>query len=137
MSSGIARAREELFAAHLLSTTGFAAQAVAQAFRAALTAAEAALLLLDRAPGPEQAPIVAAFLRHVVRERGLDTAAGRRLRSLHNRAAQADADGNVPQSEAPPAIADATQVVELVADWIDRSHEVARTRPRGPTKRRR
>ncbi len=140
MSTGIARAREELFAAHLLSTTGFAAQAVVQAFRAAVSGAEAALLLLDRAPGPDQAAVVAAFLRHVIRERGLHPDAGRLLRSLHNRAAQANADADVPQAEAPLAIADATTVVDLVATWIDKSERVAGERPntgRPPSKRRR
>lgn len=140
MSTGIARAREELFAAHLLSTTGFAAQAVLQAFQAAVSGAEAALLLLDRAPGPDHGAVVSAFLRHVVRERGLDPVAGRHLRSLHNRAAQANADGAVPQPEAPLAVADATVVVDLVDAWIDTSIRVATTRPTGgrpPSKRRR
>jgi uncharacterized protein (UPF0332 family) len=125
MSTGIPRAREELFAAHLLSTTGFAAQSVAHSVRAALGAAEAALLLLDRTPPAEPAAVVAAFVRHVVRERGLDPEAGRLLRSLFNRGVQADADGVVPQSEAPAAITDATAVVDTVEAWIDRSDRVA------------
>ncbi|HVH23317.1 MAG TPA: hypothetical protein VNA11_12750, partial [Pseudonocardia sp.] len=109
MSTGVARAREELFAAHLLATTGFAAQCVGLCFRAALAAAEEALSLLDRPPDPRPAAVVAAFIRHVVRERGLDPAAGRRLRSLLNRSEQAHADGLVPQPEASAAIADATE----------------------------
>lgn len=135
MSTGIARAREELFAAHLLSTTGFAAQAVGLAFRAAGAAAEAALILLDRAPGPEPSDVVARFVRHVVRERGLDPEAGMLLRSLLNRAEQADADGAVPQREAPRAIADATIVVDVVAAWIDKSAQVASERPPKPRRR--
>jgi uncharacterized protein (UPF0332 family) len=131
MSTGVARAREELFAAHLLGTTGFAAQSVAHAFRAAVSAAEAALLLLDRAPGPEPAAIVAAFVRHVVRERGVDPEAGRLLRSLLNRAAQANADGAVPQAQAPLAIADATVVVDTVATWLDKAERVASERAGG------
>lgn len=129
--TGIARAREELFAAHLLATTGFAAQAVALAFRSALAAAEAALLLIDRKPDPHPAAVVSAFVVGVVRERGLDPRAGRLLRSLFNRAEQADADGAVPQPEAPTAIADATVVVDIVADWIEGSRRAAERRPAG------
>lgn len=131
MSTGIARAREELFAAHLLSTTGFAAQSVAHSFRAAESAAEAALLLLGRIPGPEPAMVVSAFLRHVVRERGLNPEAGRQLRSLFNRAARAHADGAVPQAEAPAAIEDATTVVDIVAAWLDAANRAAQDRPGG------
>jgi hypothetical protein len=50
-----------------------------------------------------------------VRERGLDPHAGQRLRSLLNRAEQANADGAVPQPEAAAAITDATEVVDVVA----------------------
>ena len=134
MSTGIARAREELFAAHLLATTGFAAQSVALSFRAALAAAEEALVLLGRATDPRPAAVVSAFLVHVVRERGLDPHAGQRLRSLLNRAEQANADGAVPQPEAAAAIADATEVVDVVATWVEKSRQVAevRARPRAP-----
>lgn len=131
MSTGIARAREELFAAHLLGTTGFAAQTVGLAFRAALAAAEAALMLLDRPPAPEPAAVVAAFVRHVVRERGLDPDAGAKLRSLYNRHVQAGADGAVPQAEAPLALADATVVIDVVEEWIKTSHRVAEERGPG------
>ena len=130
MSTGLARAREELFAAHLLATTGFAAQSVALSFRAAMAAADEALTLLDRAPDPQPAAVVAAFINHVVRERGLDHEAGRLLRSLLNRAEQAGADGAVPQPEAPAAIADATEVIDVVARWIEKSHQVATERKR-------
>ncbi len=132
MTTGIARAREELFAAHLLGTTGFAAQTVGLAFRAALAAAEAALMLLDRPPAAEPAAVVAAFVRHVVRERGLDSEAGRLLRSLYNRQLQAATDGVVPQQEAPQALADATMVIDAVDDWIKTSHRVAEVR--GPAR---
>jgi hypothetical protein len=130
MSTGIARAREELFAAHLLATTGFAAQCVALSFRAGLAAAEEALVLLGRVPDHPPAAVVSAFLVHVVRGRGLDPHAGQRLRSLLNRAEQAEADGAVPQPEAAAAIADATEVVDLVATWVEKSHQVANERPR-------
>ena len=132
MSTGIARAREELFAAHLLGTTGFAAQTVELAFRAALASAEAALMLLGKPPAAEPPAVVTAFVRHVVRERGLDPDAGRRLRSLYNRQLQAAADGDVPQAEAPQALADATTVIDAVDDWIKTSLRVAEER--GPTR---
>lgn len=130
MSTGVARAREELFAAHLLATTGFAAQCVALCFRAAQAAAEEALLLLDRPPDPRPAALVAAFVRHVVRERGLDPHAGQRLRSLLNRAEQAHSDGSVPQPETAAALADATEVVDAVATWVEKSRQVAEDRAR-------
>lgn len=133
MSIGVPRAREELFAAHLLATTGFAAQAVSHAVHAALSAAEAALLLLGRVPPADPAAIVAAFVRHAVRERGLDPEAGRQLRSLLNRGVAASSDGNVPQAEAPVAIADATVVVDIVAAWIDSSNRAGARRPAGTT----
>lgn len=137
MSTGIARAREELFAAHLLGTTGFAAQTVGLAFRAALAAAEAALMLLDRPPAHDPAAVVAEFVRHVVRERGLDADAGAKLRSLYNRHVQAGADGEVPQAEAPLALADATVVIDVVEDWIKTSHRVAEERGPGRGRSRR
>ncbi|QJY45761.1 hypothetical protein [Pseudonocardia broussonetiae] len=131
---GVARAREELFAAHLLGTTGFAAQTVALAYRAALAAAEAALLELGRPPGPEPAAVVAAFLRHVVAERGLDPEAGRLLRSLHNRAELAHDDGAVPTEEGPSAIKDASLVVDTVEAWLTHSDfvAIARSAPKAP-----
>lgn len=141
--TGAARAREELFAAHLLGNTGFVAQTVACAFRGALAAAEAALLELGRPPEPEPAAVVAAFVRHVVGERGLDLDAGRLLRSLHNRAEQAHADGTVPPAEAPRAILDATAVVDLVEAWLEHSDYVTIARgapqsgkPGAPSRRR-
>lgn len=136
--TGVPRAREELFAAHLLATSGFAAQAVALAFRSALAAAEAALLELDRPPAPEPGAVVAAFVRHVVNERGLDADAGRLLRSLHNRAELAHADGAVPQPEGPAAIADATAVVEIVDAWLQHADWVgiARSTRAHPPRRR-
>jgi hypothetical protein len=140
---GIPRAREELFAAHLLGTTGFAAQTVALAFRAALAAAESALLELGRPPEPEPGAVVAAFVRHVVIERGLQPEAGRLLRSLHNRAELAHADGAVPPGEGPAAISDATTVVDVVDEWLKHSEFVAiargegvPSRPRPPRRKR-
>lgn len=124
MSTGISRAREDLFAAHLLATTQFAAQAVELAHHGALAAAAAALEALDRVAPREPVVLVATFLRQVVRERGLQPSAGRLLRALHNRAVLA-ADGSVvPQETATEAIADATAVIEAVDDWLTHSEFV-------------
>jgi hypothetical protein len=139
----VERARDELFAAHLLASTGFAVPTIALALRAALAAAEGALLELDRVPPPEPAAVVAAFVRHVVGERGLDPAAGRALRSLLGRAELTATAAPVPPVEGPAAIADATAVVDAVDAWLTHSDfvSIARsvgvpTRPR-PQRRRR
>ena len=136
--TGIDRAREELFAAHLLATTQFAAQAVALAHRGVLAAADAALEALDRLPPAAPAALVGMFLKQVVRERGLDPEAGRLLRAVHNRAVLADADGAVPPQEALRAIADATAVVDAVDDWLTHSEfvTIARESLRPPRRRR-
>ena len=143
MITGVERAREDLFAAHLLATTGFGAQSLAVTARAALTAVAAALVELGRVPPPDPAGVAAAFVRHVVRERGLDPETGRLLRSLHNRAVLADETGVVPQEELPRAISDATAVVDVVDAWLTRSEivTIARTvrpaRPGPPPRRQR
>ncbi len=136
--TGIARAREELFAAHLLATTQFAAQAVALAHRGVLSAADAALEALDRVSPADPAALVGMFLKQVVRERGLDPEAGRLVRALHNRAVLADADGVVPPEEAARAIADATTVVDAVDDWLTHSEfvTIAREAIRPPRRKR-
>ncbi|HKQ42320.1 MAG TPA: hypothetical protein VJT79_07530 [Pseudonocardia sp.] len=137
--TGIARAREELFAAHLLATTQFAAQSVALAHRGMLAAADAALEALDRVPPTDPAALIGMFLKQVVRERGLDPEAGRLVRALHNRAVLADADGRVPPEEAPRAIADASAVIDAVDDWLTHSEfvTIAREslRPAAPRRR--
>jgi hypothetical protein len=138
VSTGIARAREELFAAHLLATTQFAAQAVALAHRAVLAAADAALEALDRVSPADPTALIGMFLKQVVRERGLDPDAGRLLRVLHNRAVLAEADGDVPPQEAPRAIAEATAVVDAVDDWLTHSEfvSIARESLRPPRRKR-
>ena len=136
--TGIARAREELFAAHLLATTQFAAQAVALAYRGALAAADAALEALDRAPPADPAGLIGMFLKQVVRERGLNPEAGRLVRALHNRTLLADANGAIPPEEGPRAIADATAVVDAVDDWLTHSEfvTIAREAVRPPRRKR-
>lgn len=139
MSTGVARAREDLFAAHLLATTQFGAQAVELAHRGALAAAEAALDALDRVAPAEPTALIAAFLRQVVRERGLDPGVGRLVRSLHNQAVLATANGVVPLDEAARAIADATALIDAVDDWLTQSEfvTIARDVIRPPGRRRR
>jgi uncharacterized protein (UPF0332 family) len=129
MAAPIGRARDELAAAHVLAVSGLTAQSVAVAFRGALQGAEAALLLLDRVPPAGDAAVVAAFLRHVVRERGLDAEAGRRLRLLLNRHQLAEV-GAPPPEEAHAALDDARHVIDVVAAWIEVSLQVAEERGR-------
>lgn len=138
MSTGIPRARADLFAAHLLATTQFAAQAVELAHHGALAAATTALEALDRVAPREPAVLVAIFLRQVVRERGLSADAGRHLRALHNVAVVAGDDGAVPREAASEAIADATSVVDAVDDWLTHSEfvTIARAVVRPPPRRR-
>jgi len=123
----IGRARDELTAGHVLAVAGLTAQSVAVALRGALQVAEAALLLLDRVPPAGESAVVAAFLRHVVRERGLDPEAGRRLRLLLNRQQLAEI-GAPPLDVAQAALDDARCVIDLVGEWICVSEEVARER---------
>ena len=59
-----------------------------------------------------------------MRERGLDPEVGRLLRSLHNRAVLAAADGAVPPGEAMAAITDATALVDGVDEWLTQSEIV-------------
>lgn len=142
MTSGVDRAREELAAARSLCDGDFAAQAVSGASRAAVRAAEDALLLLGRSAAHDP-DVVTAFVRFVVRERGLDPEVGRLLRSLLNRGRQVERTHDaVPPGQAPAAIRDATAVVDAVAAWVDRSIQVAaergpRNAPRPPRRARR
>lgn len=139
MSTGIHRAREELFAAHLLATTQFAAQAIELAHCGALAAAEAALEALDRVAPAEPTALIAAFLRQVVRERGLDPEVGQLMRSLHNQAVLATVNDVVPLDEAARSIADATALVDAVDDWLTQSEfvTIARDVMRPPRRRKR
>lgn len=96
----MARAQEELAAARLLANGGFAAQAVSRAYYGAFYAAEAVLLQLDETRS-KHSGVVAAFVRLVVQPGGIDPDAGRLLRSLFDRRAQADYSENaVPPDEA-------------------------------------
>ncbi|RZT89218.1 uncharacterized protein (UPF0332 family) [Pseudonocardia sediminis] len=116
--TGIARARQELAAARLLTENGFTAAAVSRAFHAAFYAAETALLVLGETRA-QHSDVVSAFVRRVVRERALEPQAGRLLRSLFNRYWLADHSyETTPDAEAVAALTDATFVVDAVVDWL-------------------
>jgi uncharacterized protein (UPF0332 family) len=109
---GLERGRQELAAAQLLVDHGFAAQAVSRAYFAAFYAAEEALLAVGEVRS-KHAGVVAAVGRELVRDRGLDPAAGRLLRSLFARRSRADYElGGVPIDEAARAVSDAGLVVD-------------------------
>jgi hypothetical protein len=122
-----APAAQELAAARVLAVSGLTSSAVTVSLRAAVQAAETALMLLDRVPPAGQAALVAEFVAVVVRERGLDPAVGRALRLLLNRQQLAEVTAP-PQAEAEAAIADATLVTEAVAEWREVAQRVARDR---------
>ena len=92
----LARSRQELRAARLLSGGGFGAQAVSRAYYAAFYAPEEALLALGETRS-KHSGVLSAFGRLVVREGGLDEAMGQVLRSLFERRNDADYAG-VPVS---------------------------------------
>lgn len=115
---GISRARQELAAAQLLAENGFPAQAVSRAYYAAFYSAEAALLSFGETRA-KHSGVVSAFGRLLVRGRGVEEEAGRLLRSLFERRAQADYEVvDVPIEEAHQAVADAAVVVETVERWL-------------------
>lgn len=130
MSAAIDRAGADLAAAQELSDAGHIAQAVVGAFSAARHAAEAALLAIGETRATD-AGVVSAFVARVVRERALDPAAGRLLRSLHNRALLADLSYDpAPPHEATAAVHDATAVVDAVLAWLDEPVRTANGRIR-------
>jgi uncharacterized protein (UPF0332 family) len=114
----IARAEEELAAARLLANGGFAAQAVSRAYYGGFYAAEAVLLELGETRS-KHSGVVAAFVRLVVQAGGIDPDAGRLLRSLFDRRAQADySEVAVPPGEAAAAIDDAETVIRAAVSWL-------------------
>ena len=118
---GIARARQELAAAQLLAKNGFPAQAVSRAYYAAFYSAETALLRLGETRA-KHSGVGSAFGRLLVRGRGVDEEAGRLLRSLFERRAQADYEvADVPNEEAHQAVIDAAFVVETVERWLNQA----------------
>lgn len=118
VSGLMARADRELAAAELLAAGGFEAQAISRAYYGAFYAAEAALLQLGETRS-KHSGVVAAFVRLVVQPGGIEADAGRLLRSLFDRRAQADdSEDQVPSAEATTAIRDAGIVISSIAAWL-------------------
>ena len=115
---GLERAKRELQAARLLAKNGFAAQAISRSYFAAFYAAEAALLVVGEVRS-KHSGVVAATAQVLVGQHGLDTGAGRLLRSLFERRSHADYDlDEAPVEEGSAALADATMVVDAIERWI-------------------
>jgi hypothetical protein len=122
---GVVRAQAELAAAGLLAAQGFAAQSIACAFRAAVLAAQCALAALDETRD-HPSDVVSAYVRRVVRERAMDPATGRALRTLLNRSALAERTWcDTPAAEATAALAEAEAVLDAVTTWLDDPHRSA------------
>ncbi len=116
--SGMDRARLELEAAELLASHGFAAPAVSRAYYAAFYAAEEALALVGVVRS-KHSGVVAAVATVLVWQPGLDTEAGRLLRSLFERRSRADYSlDDTPAEEATQAVTDADAVVTAINRWM-------------------
>lgn len=112
------RARHELEAAELLSAHGFAAPAVSRAYYAAFYAAEEALALVGVVRS-KHSGVVAAAATILVKQHGLDTEAGRLLRSLFERRSRADYGiDDTPAQEATQAVKDGSAVVTTIQRWM-------------------
>jgi uncharacterized protein (UPF0332 family) len=118
----LARSRTELDAARVLTSAGFADQAISRAYYAAFYAAEAALSLLGQTRS-KHAGVIVAFGRLVVRDGGFDARLGgelRRLFELRNAADYSWLDAPHPEGDDP--IGTAQSFVQGVEHWIaDRS----------------
>lgn len=118
-SPGLPRSRRELAAARLLADEGFRAQTISRAYFAAFYAADAALQTVGESHS-KHAGVIAAFIRLLVRDRGVDPEVGRLLRSLFERRNEADyTSAAVSSTEAGSAIADVERVVASVAAWME------------------
>jgi uncharacterized protein (UPF0332 family) len=115
----MARCRDEIAAAKILSRDGLPAQAVSRCYYAVFYAAEAALLSLGESRS-KNAGVICAFPQLVVKREGVDERAGRLLRSLYDRGSHADYDlAPVPQQEADQAIEDAEFVAKVIQQWLE------------------
>ncbi|MEE8376478.1 MAG: HEPN domain-containing protein [Acidimicrobiia bacterium] len=119
VEEGMARCRDEIAAAKVLSKEGFAAQAISRCYYAVFYAAEAALLSLGESRS-KHAGVISAFGQLVVVREGVDERAGRLLRSLYDRRSHADYDlAPVPTQEAHQAIEDAETVAVIIQQWLE------------------
>lgn len=113
------RAHRDLEAARHLLTNGFPSQAISRAYYSAFYAAHAALGAL----GEERSThggVISAFNRLVVKEGGLDRAAGRWLRRLFDDRSKADYQENeVDREAAERDVRDAERFVDAVTSWIE------------------
>ena len=103
----------------MLTSAGFADQAISRAYYGAFYAAEAALLALGETRS-KHSGVVAAFGRLVVRERGFDVTLGgelRRLFELRNAADYSWLDAPRPEGDDP--IGAAQRFVEGVERWLE------------------
>jgi uncharacterized protein (UPF0332 family) len=118
-NQGLGRAEQELAAARLLVQGGFAAQAVSRSYYAAFYAAEAALAEIGEVRS-KHSGVVAATAQLLVGQHGLDSNAGRLLRSLFERRGHADYDlDETPEEEGGLAVADAAEVVSAIRRWFN------------------
>ena len=116
--TALTRSRQEIEAARLLAEGDFGAQAVSRAYYAAFYAAEQALSSLDESRS-KHSGVIAAFVKLVVREGGLDEETGRILRSLFEQRKNVDCGGAVASGEeAELASRDAQRLVEAVESWL-------------------
>jgi uncharacterized protein (UPF0332 family) len=90
---------------------------VSRAYYGAFYAAEEALQRVGVVRS-KHAGVVAAVASVLVRNKGLDPAVGRLLRSLFERRSRADTLGSTPVDEAIEAIADARALVAALGRWI-------------------
>ena len=112
--TALTRSRQEIEAARLLAEGDFGAQAVSRAYYAAFYAAEQALSSLDESRS-KHSGVIAAFVKLVVREGGLDEETGRILRSLFEQRNDADyGDAVASREDAELAIRDAQRFIDAV-----------------------
>lgn len=114
----LARSRRELEAAEVLETSGFHTQAVSRAYFAAFYAAEAAISMVGETRRSHSG-LISAFIRIVVKDRGLDAEAGTLLRALFQRRLEADyVPVDATEDEARTAIQRAKRFVNLTEQWF-------------------
>jgi len=111
------RAEEEIAAARALLAAGFPTQALARAGEAGVQAARGALLAVGEAP-PTAAGAVAAFVRRVIVQGGIDPEHGAALRRLFDDRLEVErALAPAPPRIAETAIADAARLVAAADAW--------------------
>ncbi len=119
MNPALQRSREELGAATTLVEAGYFNAAVSRAYYACFYAAEAALLAIGESRS-KHAGVIAAFGKHVVKEKGFDPDIARSLRDLFELRNRADYEADEPPADVVrSAIQEASQLVDAVTQWLD------------------